>query len=287
MTDYVKQAVLGTQDYHATMRQAAQSGLQRLAGRAVEKGEFADDLTGHGILYEYDGQSGKVFHALSKFIKGYGWIAGGSALHFVHKQKIGYGDIDVFCVSEYAYETLQDCFRDYITQTNKRSCVAENAMFGLGEKNRYRLDRSLNLVSPISGQDWTHPANVLKEFDISCAAVAIVEPGLAYTLHRDDVMERRINYIGNCRNPVTFWRRVMKYYQRGFFLGGGFFCDLINDPRTRELVYMARDMYDMNTSKNKIDSELLWACWAINDYESDGTEETDSIDQHEYDEGWY
>lgn len=279
---------MSADEARAFLLQAGVTGLQHAAGYVAREEVFLehDEPIGGAILYDYSGHKAQTIHALSRFVRGYGWIAGGSVLHFVHGEKVGYGDIDVFCVSQAAYETLCDCFQDYITETSKRSCVAESAMFGLGEKDRYRLDRSLNLVTPTEGEDWTHPAAILRGFDLSCGAVAIIEPGLAYTLHREDVLEKRINYIGNARNPVKFWRRVMKYYSRGCILGGDFFTDLINDSNTRELVYMAQDMYNMGTRKRDIDSELLWACWAVNDYESDGTEhETDSV--YEYDEGWY
>jgi hypothetical protein len=281
----LKPAIIGTQDYRAVLLAACAEGLQLQAGYQAQTGVFADEPQGAAIEYTYSGYSAELLHALSKFTKGYAWIAGGSVLHFIHNEKVGYGDIDVFCVSEAAYTTLKDCFSSYLVSESKRSCVAETAMFGLAENSRYRLERNLNLVSPVDGQDWSHPASVLREFDLSVAAVAIIEPGLAYTLHKDDVLKKEMNYLGNCRNPVKFWRRVMKYYNRGCSLSIDFFTQLIQDEHTRELVYMAQDMYDMQSRKENIAQEFLWACWAINDYE--GYEDTSDSVENDYSDGWY
>lgn len=287
----VKAAVLGTNDYHGVMRQVVKNSLQRQAGYVPSRGVFVDEPDANFILYEYTGYSAEVFHALSKFVKGYGWIAGGSAFHFVHAEKIGYGDVDVFCVSQAAYETLHECFQSYITTSNERSCVAESAMFGLSKGERYAMSVNINLLCPLPDEDWSHPANVLLDFDgITTPAVAIIEPGLAYTPFRDDVLNRHINYIGKCRNPVRLWRRVMKYYRRGCLFGEMFWKDLLADSRTRQLVYMAQDMYEMagtpGTAQH-MNGDFLHACWAIADYEGYEVEEEDSLElDREYD-GWY
>lgn len=286
MTDITKTAVLGTDDYHAFMRSVTIHGLQARGGYVAPVGTFADEIQGAAIQYEYVGHSAKDFHALVKFVAADGWIAGGSVLHFVHQEKVGYGDIDVFCVSQDAYNELRQCFIGYIDDlSSKRSCVAKTPLI-LVDDEQYQLTRNVNLVSPVDGQGWSHPANVLTEFDLSVAAVAIIEPGLAYTLHKDDVLEKRMSYIGNCRNPVKFWRRVMKYYNRGCTFAFDFFEKLIQDERTRELVYMAQDLYDMNSRKDNIAKDLLAACWAVNDYEGVYESNSDSVDD-DYSEGWY
>jgi hypothetical protein len=282
----IQDAVMGTDNPRDLLLAAGVQAFRVQAGYQAQTGVFVDDPQGAAIEYAYSGYSAELLHALSKFTKDYAWIAGGSVLHFIHNEKVGYGDIDVFCVSESAYATLKDCFSSYLVSESKRSCVVKDGMFELAENSRYRLERNLNLVSPVDGQDWSHPATVLQEFDLSVAAVAIIEPGLAYTLHKDDVLKKEMNYIGNCRNPVKFWRRVMKYYNRGCSFGFDFFTQLIQDEHTRELVYMAQDMYDMNSHKQNINPEFLSACWAINDYE--GYEDTsDSTDNEPDYDGWY
>ena len=282
----LKPAIIGTHDYRGVLLAALAEGIGKQAGYAPVRGVFVDEPQASAIEYAYSGYQTELIHALSKYTKGYGWIAGGSVLHFIHNEKIGYGDIDVFCVSQEAYATLRHCFRDYIEAESNRSCVAESAMFGIGQDKRWRLERNLNLVSPVDGQDWSHPANVLQEFDLSIAAVAIIEPGLAYTLHKDDVLKKEMSYLGNCRNPVRFWRRVMKYHNRGCSFSIDFFTQLIQDEHTRELVYMAQDMYENIGRNQDITKEFLWACWAINDYE--GYEDTsDSVGGDYVDEGWY
>jgi len=286
---WITQAVRGTTEYDATLRQAVSIGLQEAAGYVVKQGVFVDEPQGGAIQYVYEGYNAERFHALSKYVQGYGWIAGGSALHFAQNEKIGYGDIDVFCVSQAAYLTLKDCFKSYIASESIRSCVADCPMFGIGKDKRWRLDTNLNLVAPLENQDWSHPASVLREFDLSVAAIAIIEPGLAYTPYADDIAKKEMNFIGNIRNAVHFWRRVVKYYQRGFKLSLQFFNDLILDDKGRDLVYLMRDMHDMNISQRHkdFDGEFLWACWAVNDYEQ-GDDIADSPDNNDdYSDGWY
>lgn len=286
MTNLITQAITGSAEPRALLQQAGIAGLRAQAGYVADSGVFADEPQADFIVYEYTGYSAETFHTLSRFVKGHGWIAGGSVLHFVHAEKIGYNDVDVFCVSQDAYQFLRARLHGNIMADNQRSCTIENAYFSELINQGCTFPRCINLVAPLDNQDWSHPANVLQEFDLSVAAVAVIEPGLAYTLHKADVLKKEISYIGNCRNPVRFWRRVMKYYNRGCLLSMDFFADLMKDERTRELVYMAQDIYDMNSRKEKIDSEFLWACWAINDYE--GNSETgDSTDNDDYEQGWY
>lgn len=291
--NHVKLAALGTNDYHGLMREAVTASLQRQAGYTPNRGVFVDEPEAGFILYEpmSHANNTEIIHALSRFVKNYGWIAGGAAFHVVHLEKVGYGDIDVFCVSEAAYETMRECFQDYITTTNERSCIAENAMFGLSKTQRYRVDVNINFLCPLAHEDWSHPANILLDFDgITTPAVAIIEPCLAYTPFREDVLNKRMNYIGKCRNPVKLWRRVLKYYQRGCLFGDTFWKDLLEDSRTRQLVYMARDMYDFSGTSGQVHltGDLIHACWAIVDYEGYEVEEAeDSLEiDREYD-GWY
>lgn len=293
-----KAAVLGTEavDMMGSERDllltALTSGLKERAGYMPTRGVFDDEPEATAIQYSYAGYEADRFHMLSKFVQGYGWIAGSSALHFAQNEKIGYSDIDVFCVSQNAYNWLKDYFTGDIISESKRSCVVETPRFYLAQPKRWQLAVNLNLVSPLENQNWSHPFDVLKEFDLSVAAIAIIEPGLAYTPYAEDITKKEMNFIGNIRNAVLFWRRVIKYYRRGFKLAHGFFDKLIQDDKGRDLVYLMADMYDLNISQRHkdFDGELLWAQWAVNDYEqgdyvSDSTDNDDGYDEH--DNGWY
>lgn len=256
MTDIKSKAVLGTKDYHEVMQQAAIDALMRQAGYMPKRGVFVDEPKANFILYDTGGIHAEEFHAFAKYVREYGWIAGGSAFHFVHGD-IGYGDIDVFCVSVAAYEHLCRVFSGGVYSSGKRSCV-------IGGVHHYHINRTINLICPPAGVDWTHPVDVLNSFHITPPAVAIIAPGLAYTPFGGDVIGKRINYIGNAKDPLRLWRLVLKYVGRGCKTDANFWDDLIHDDKMRPLVYMAKDLYALgNRAQELITQDCYGAVRAI------------------------
>lgn len=265
MSDYVKAAVLGTDDYHSVMRQAITHALQSQAGKPIEQADFTGyPVTAQrGQLISYKPKYGALTASyLADHFQGYGWVAGSAALYeysnTLYQVDWVNNDIDVFCHSKAAYQEIINLKAEIISQDKRQTKVRGIGIYR--DKHRVWIDDEINYVCPPDNADWSHPANVLCNFDLTCTQIALTQAGTAYILHPDHIVNRQMEYTGTTIAPLATLRRILKYMQRGFIPVSAFWYEVCDDKRMLPFVSILHDlnMLDDNLRKDVL-SNIFWA----------------------------
>lgn len=241
-----KTAVLGTAaaglvgSEREMLLAALTSGLEERAGYIPMQGMFTDDGTPHkrGELISVGVPNDRfiLLDELSKFCAGRGWIAGSAALWRYQYNETNlnwsYDDIDIFCHSESVYDAMRKKISDDDVSTeNERSVKVRGFRFTATKNNKPRWVDNVNLIKPLPSDNWIYPQNVLAGFDLTCCAVALIQPGVVFALHPDDLRKKLIGYAGDTISPVATVRRVFKYMKRGYKPNISLWIDMANDER--------------------------------------------------------
>lgn len=235
----MKAAVLGTNDYHAVMQQAAKNAFRRQAGYALKRGVFVDDpVAKRGELLKAGKSNGGWNHidVFSQYCAGYGWVAGSAALWRFLQGSEGavsnweFNDVDIFCHTESAYEVLAGKTTNDVKEESERGIKFNGFRFFVNGRH-FWLTGDVNFIKPLPGDNWHHPANVLAGFDLSICAVVMTQPGVVYALYPHDLRNHIMDYTGQTIAPIATMRRVFKYLRRGFKLGAGFWHRMAADER--------------------------------------------------------
>jgi hypothetical protein len=260
-----KAAVLGTEasgmlgSEREMLLAALTSGLKERAGYIPMQGVFTDDGTPHkrGELISVGVPNDRfiLLDELSKFCAGWGWIAGSAALWRYQYNETNvnwsYNDIDIFCHSESAYDAMRKKISDGDVSTeNERSVKARGFRF---TTDKPRWADSVNLIKPLPSDNWLYPANVLAGFDLTCCAVALIQPGVVFALHPDDVRKKLIGYVGETISPVATVRRVFKYMKRGYKPNISLWIDMANDERILPVLSIFDELRQAASGKEIID----------------------------------
>lgn len=285
MTD-IARAVLGMKqadDIRALLMQTGFEAFRRMAGYIPSLSEAETTTPGKGYLLDAIEQN--PVDDVAAWVGDRGWVAGGAALWrlLYPAATWSYGDIDVFCTSESAFDSLKfGCYS--IEQEHGRSIVAAVKIRVNDEADFYT--RKVNIVYPSPEQDWTDPTKLIAEFDLSPCAVVMIAPRLVYAAYPEDIEAQRLRYLGDGRGHLRLFQRFIKYHRRGFKADSDFFNDVYQDEAMRPLVHFMEDLYDILISGDRrqdLQQIALEACWAI----PDGDECDDSGEEYEAYEDWY
>lgn len=241
----VKTAVLGTEgtgmvgSERDMLLAAVTSGLKQQAGYVPELGVFVDDGTPHkrGELISVGVPNDRfiMLDEVSLSCAGWGWIAGSAALWRYQYNEANlnwsYDDIDIFCHSESIYDAMRKKISNDDVQTeNERSVKVRGFRFSIPGKKPRWVD-NVNFIKPLPSDNWVYPQNVLAGFDLTCCAVALIQPGVVFAVYPDDVRKKLIGYAGDTISPVASVRRVFKYMQRGYKPSITLWIDMAHDER--------------------------------------------------------
>lgn len=275
----IKTAMLGT-DYQELVGSerdiliaALTESMRVQAGYVPKQGVFVDAeaISPQGQLIPFPIKPFYNDHVglLAEHFHGYGWIAGSAALYAydtpAHDRWL-YNDIDVFCFSKSAYETLIKTSR-IPEKSNDRQTVFSGYGF-IVNGQRIWLDTDVNFVCPSENDDWSHPANVLNGFDLTITQVAIIQSGAAYVMKPEDIENQVVDYTGESIAPVATMRRIFKYLQRGYRADGALWYHLAYDNRMLPVLSLFESLaqFDAETQKEVLQG-IFYAVPSDNDVE--------------------
>ncbi len=266
MSDYIKQAIIGSTDYHEVMRGVVTNSLQAKSGFiAPQLTEAFEAVTGlRPYLYPITAciDVGHVW----KWANGRGWICGSAALceYSRSRDKEGtqwvYRDIDIFAHDEAAFDSLKADLSDAWEITdNDRSYKAE--MVNIGKHNV----GTVNVVCPPDNVLWENPMHVWDSFDLNVAQCLIVSPewvavtgdlALVGWDFSDEDKRPFLTPKKGLKSAARFAERVQKYVARGFRLSSEFWYAVHNIAEQQglkqasEFESLIRFIYNLNNGDN-------------------------------------
>lgn len=238
----VKAAVLGTDDYHGVMREAATNALQRTAG-------YLPDSIGEASATNYSTPRGYAYpieccdevKQVWQWCNGRGWICGSSALwEYSRSRDAGgthwtYGDIDVFAHSDNAYYSLlEEAKETFLDVETDYSFKGSNVQIPVPNS---KIIGTLNIVRPPQDVSWENPMSVWESFDLNVAQCVIVSPAwvsvcgsLSLINWQFDTEDFRpfLEARSGIKSAARFGERVQKYLARGFRLGSRFWWHVLD-----------------------------------------------------------
>lgn len=306
MSDYTKQAVLGTTDYHEVMRTIAMNSMTANAGFVAPKLEQAfAEYTGLRP-YIYPIKAAIDTAIVWQWANGRGWICGSAALYEYSRSRDSegtkwvYGDIDVFAHDETAFESLKAGLRDaWEVSDNDRSYKAE--MVNIGNHNV----GTVNVVCPPEGISWENPMNVWDSFDLNVAQCLIIAPELVAVagdlalVHWNFADEDKRPFLTpkkGLKSAARFAERVLKYVSRGFRLTSDFWYTVYNraenqgQQKAAEFESLIRFINNLTDTNNLKGIQRGGLSDIVDDLNNDGgstdsyEQECDDIDDDSY---WY
>lgn len=292
----MKAAVLGTNDYHAVMQQAAKNALLRQGGYVpqVMSEPMPSPVVNRGCVLPLDDCYPMQLDWIAQWCEGRAWMAGSAALWRYEFTRLdtganvqwSYHDMDLYAHSIEAYKELKE------ELSAIGECQAE------GQRNsKYEHVRiasayyyePVNLVCPAPDDDWEQPANVLDTFDLNICQVVLGD-GWLYVMDLDGLTKRLMRYRQNMRYPMRLLKRIVKYLQRGYRADDDLLETILRHPPVEDCAHVLSQLYDLKADQKKVFKSLLKSASEATYWYSDSEVYVDEWetgeDEAEYDDGY-
>lgn len=162
------------------------------------------------------------------------YLAGGAARSFIDKEEI-ISDYDLFFSNEKSYLKTAD------TLSSLGFKMVFDCPIGLLRTYKNR-DMKVQLITP-NRPDWFfYPESVLESFDFTATQFLLFKDGLITTKQAISDVRKKILRIHKITHPVSTFKRVIKYKEKGYSFSEEELMKLVN--------------YFRNT--NPMDLDLRW-----------------------------
>jgi hypothetical protein len=230
--------------------------------------------------------SAYIFDVLD-WCEGRAWIAGSSVVTLLDDGKDWtWNDFDVFCWSDEIYHEMRlEALASYayteILAENERSILLDDVVIG-----DERISSPINLVKPC-GEDWSEPYNLLKNFDLTCAAAVLKNREEAYVWNPLHIRSKQQALI-KLRNPMKTIGRIFKYWGRGFIPTSALWAELVNDEQGKHLLDMVAPLTHVFEDSAVLENLALTVGLLVPDMSSADDPWNERWDDEDYyEDSWY
>jgi hypothetical protein len=279
----IKVATLGTEQQRVVgsereiLLAVVVDGLKQQGGYVPGVSEDYEPLPGKAIqLPPHECSATSFVATVYRQLHAYGTIAGSAALWQMSNYKDNTAlkwqpnDVDVFCHSEQLYQACRAIHDSYfILSENERGYVVP------------LVDGTINVLKPLTDEDWSNPYNILKDFDLTISAVALPQLDVAYLLYPEDTLNGRINFVRVTSTPIKLIERAMKYVNRGYALSAQFWHDAYKATAMLPILHLLDEMNEWRVMESDRFAEFMRAGSAARPREVES--DSNSMDDSYYD----